>query len=593
MKHLRAVLPLGLILLVAACGGGGSTTPPSETPETPAVHQLDLSGKILDWPTGETTKLEARPINLETVEAWLHNWSNAEKELLELRAALSRAHNEDTRDKGAEKAYLSFVREVQPQAHKASHRLTTKLLELDGFVPAADQEGFVKRFRNAADLFREANLPLLAEEAALSSEYNKLVGGLTVNLDGETLTVPEAEKRLLDPDRALRERAFRAVSGAKLSISGNLDALFLKLLELRRDIARNAELEDYRSFRWRALNRFDYTPQDNLALHDAIAREAVPLIVELRDERRSELGVSELRPWDLLVDSQSMPPLKPFETVGELEDGMVRIFSRLDPELAEQFGSLRDGWLDLEARAGKVPGLGYQSFFPKSQKPYIYWSASGIHADVTVLVYEAGHAFHSLAASARHSLLWNRYAGEEFAEVASQSMELLTLPYLTEAEGGFYTEKDAARARREGLERVLHQLPSLALSDAFQHWLYAEAPEDVGIKDMDAKWLELSRTFSPSADWSDLEHIRAKNWQYFHIFAVPFYMLEYAYAWLGAVQIWRNALEDPRAALSKYRGALALGGTRSIPELYEAAGARFGFDRQTVGELMRFVYNQR
>lgn len=376
-------------------------------------------------------ELEARPITPADVNQWLHDWSEAEKELYEQRAALSRARNEDTRDKAAEAAYLTFVREVQPRAHQATHKLTEKLLRLDGFVPAADQENFVKRFRNAADLYREENVPLLAEETALSSEYNKLMGALTVQLDGQTLTIPEVEKRLLEPDRALRERAFRAMSEAKLDISVELDTLFLKLLKLRRDIARNAGLDDYRSFSWRELDRFDYTPQDNLALHDAIAHEAVPLIVALRDERRSELGVPELRPWDLLVDPQSRPPLKPFETVDELEAGMVRIFSRLGPDLAEQFESLRDGWLELAAREGKVPGLGYQSFFPKSRKPYIYWSASGTHADVTVLVHEAGHAFHSLAASA-HDLIWNRHPGAEFGEVASQAMELLTLPYLTE-----------------------------------------------------------------------------------------------------------------------------------------------------------------
>lgn len=538
-------------------------------------------------------ELETRAITLADVDEWLHDWSDAEKQLSEEGAALSRARNEDTRDKAAEAAYLTFIREVTPQAHKATHRLTTKLLKLDGFVPAADQERFVARFRNAADLFRDANVPLLAEEAALSSEYNKLMGGLTVKLDGETLTVPAAEKRLLEPDRALRERAFRAVSEAKLSISGELDALFMKLLDLRRTLARNAGLDDYRSFRWRELNRFDYTPDDNLAFHDAIADGAVPFVVRLRDERRGELGIATLRPWDLRVDPKSSPPLKPFRVVNELEEGMVRIFSRLDPELAEQFASLRDGWLELEAREGKVPGLGYQSFFPKSRMPYIYWSANGTHTDVTVLIHEAGHAFHSLAASAQYDLIWNRHPGAEVAEVASQAMELLTLPYLTQAEGGFYSEEDAARAKREGLERVLHQLPGQALSDAFQHWLYTEAPKNVSPQDLDAKWLELSERFSPGVDWSGLEHIRAKGWHYFHVFVVPFYMLEYSYAWLGAIQVWQNALEEPWAALSKYREALALGGTRSIPELFEAAGVRFAFDRQTVGELMRFVYDQR
>ena len=66
-------------------------------------------------------------------------------------------------------------------------------------------------------------------------------------------------------------------------------------------------------------------------------------------------------------------------------------------------------------------------------------------------------------------------------------MELLMLPYLGKAEGGFHEGEDAVRARRNGLERVLLLLPQLAISDAFQHWLYTEAPDDVSIGELDAK----------------------------------------------------------------------------------------------------------
>ena len=537
--------------------------------------------------------LETRTLTPDNVNTWLHDWSELEKDVTEQYAALSRAKNEDTRDKAAEAAYLSFVREVVPQMETAGQKLKTKLLSLEGFEPEAEHKEFVKRFRNEVELFREENVSLLAEEIALSSEYDKLMGGLKVELDGETLTIPEAERKLLNLDRSLRERAWRGVENAKLSVSSELDELFLKLLKLRRQLAENAGCSDYRDYRWRQFNRFDYTPEESRQFHESIASEAVPLVAKVRDQRREEMDLAALRPWDLAVDPQARPALEPFRTVEELEDGLARIFTRLDPELAEQFNSLRDGWLDLEAREGKVPGLGYQSFFPKQQKPYIYWTTNGTHRDVWVLVHEAGHAFHSLASTARNDLIWNFYPGMEFAEVASQTMELLTLPYLGKNEGGFYSNEDAARAKREGLERTLHQLPGQALSDAFQHWLYAEAPEDVSIADMDAKWLELSERFDPGVNWSGLKRERAKGWHYFHIFAVPFYMLEYAYAWLGAIQIWQNALENSQTALQKYRAALALGGTRPLPELFETAGARFAFDRETVGELMRFVYSQR
>ena len=537
--------------------------------------------------------LETRELTLSNVEHWLREWSDLEKEVEEQQMALLRAKDEDTRDKAAEATYTAFVQEVTPPLSTVNQQLKVKLLGLSDYEPTPETAEFIKKFRNEAELFRGANTPLLADETTLSSEYNKIMGGVSVNLDGETLTIPEAQKKLLSPDRALRERAWRAVHEAELSVSGELDDLFLKLLKLRRHLAVNAGLSDFRSFAWRRWNRFDYTPEESLALHASIAGEVVPLTLELEEERKSELGVTELRPWDKSVDPRSRPPLEPFDTVAELEEGLVRIFNRLDPELAEQFSSLRDGWLDLGAREGKVPGLGYQGYFPQQEKPYIYYTVNGTHSDVTVLVHEAGHAFHSLASAGQNALVWNFYPGMEFAEVASQTMELLTLPYLRKDEGGFYGDEDAARARREGLERVLFLLPYLAKSDAFQHWLYAEAPEDVTIAELDAKWLELDARFSPGVDWTGLERERAKGWQYFHIFAVPFYMLEYAFAWLGAVQIWRNALQDPQTALTKYREALALGGTKPLPELFETAGARFAFDRETVGEALRFVYAQR
>ena len=537
--------------------------------------------------------LEHYPLTPENVSSWLREWSDLEKEIEERYMALLRAKDEDTRDTAAETAYNAFVQEVMPPLETVNQKLKLKLLELPDYEPTPETTEFIKKFRNEAELFSEANTPLLADETTLSSDYNRIMGGVSVQLDGETLTIPEAEKKLLGPDRALRKRAWRAVQTAKLSVSGELDDLFLKLFKLRRQLAVNAGLPNFRSFAWRRLNRFDYTPEESLTLHASIASEVVPLTVKLEKERKRELGVETLRPWDRSVDPHSGPPLEPFQTVQELEEGLGRIFNRLDPELAEQFSSLRDGWLELETRAGKVPGLGYQGFFPVSEKPYIYWSVNGTHRDVWVLVHEAGHAFHSLASAARNDLTWNFYPGLEFAEVASQTMELLMLPYLGKAEGGFYSPKDAARARREGLERVIFLLPYLATSDAFQHWLYTEAPEEVSAAELDAKWLELDARFDPGVNWSGLARERAKGWHDGHIFDMPFYVLEYAFAWLGAVQIWRNALQDPQAALAKYREALALGGTRPLPELFEAAGARFAFDRETVGELLWFVYGQR
>ena len=55
------------------------------------------------------------------------------------------------------------------------------------------------------------------------------------------------------------------------------------------------------------------------------------------------------------------------------------------------------------------------------------------------------------------------------------------------------------------------------------------------------------------------------------------------------IQLWVNFLRDPARAVADYRRALALGNSRPLPELFQAAGIRFAFDEATVTPLMERV----
>jgi oligoendopeptidase F len=74
-----------------------------------------------------------------------------------------------------------------------------------------------------------------------------------------------------------------------------------------------------------------------------------------------------------------------------------------------------------------------------------------------------------------------------------------------------------------------------------------------------------------------------------HIFRNPLYYVEYGLAQVGAAQVWRNSLRDHAGAVKAYRSALALGGTRPLPELFAAAGARFGWDKPLLGEMVDLI----
>jgi len=354
-------------------------------------------------------------------------------------------------------------------------------------------------------------------------------------------------------------------------------------------MAGNAQFGDYRSFRWKQLLRFDYTPQDCAAFHDAIEKVVVPAAGRVYQERKKMLGLSTLRPWDIDVDPFGRGPLTPFNDIPQLLLGVSNVFRSLDNNLYMYFKTMLDeNLLDLDNRKNKAPG-GYCTEFPVAKRPFIFMNAVGLHDDVQTLLHESGHAFHCFE---RTPLPYHqqRQVGMEFSEVASMGMELLAAPYLAASQGGFYSDEDAARARLEHLERSIVFWPYMALVDAFQHWVY-ENPESAAIAEAcDNKWAELWGRFMPWLDWTGLENELSAGWQRkLHIFVVPFYYVEYGLAQLGAVQIWRNSLKDRASAVNQYRSALALGGTVPLPDLFSAAGAEFAFSERVLASSISLM----
>ena len=551
-----------------------------------------LPNPLLSWADLEPryAALEHEILTPETVADWLKRWSDLAAEAQDMETTLMTRYHENTAEHAVETAYNGFLSEVHPHILEGEQRLKSKLLSLEGYTPPLEQQMMYKRFRGEAAIYREANVSIQTECTVLGSEYEKLKASREVQIGIETLSVPMAQKRLLEPDRSVREAAWHGLMAYQQDLSPETHILFEKLLELRRQETRNADFPDFVAYTWQTMSRFDYSPQSARELQESIRLEVVPVLRKLREERKRTLHLESLRPWDVQPDPLGRAPLKPFSSVSELEDGLERIFGALDPELGGFFSEMRaQGNLELETRPGKVPNYGYNTFFAKSKQSYIYWNATGMDWDVRVLLHECGHAFNFLSSMKANLLVWDIMPPLEFCEVASQAMELMAMPYL-ERPVGFYSQEDAARARRDELETVLRVMVNVALEDTFQHWLYTQP--DVSMAELDAKWLELALSYSSGVDWSGLEREQATSWQNGHILTSPLYMLEYAIAWLGALQLWRNALENPKKALEQYKYSLSLGNTKPLPELFQAAGIRFAFDRQTVRELMVFLEGQ-
>jgi oligoendopeptidase F len=528
--------------------------------------------------------LENRPLSAANLDEWVMDWSDLNRVISEMFVRLYVATTLHTSDLDVKERFNTFLDDIFTRSLAADQALKQKLLT-SGYQP----RGFeipLRNMRVETEIYRESNLPLLNEEKKLINEYDEVIGAQTVQWEGKEVTTTQLQPVYLSPDRSKREKAWRVSMERWQADRKTLNKLWVSLLDLRCRIAANADFADYRGYRWKELLRFDYTPEDCEAFHMAIEQVVVPAARVIYEKRQNRLSLSFLRPWDLNVDPLGREALKPYQTTKELEDNVSSIFMRVDPELGEYFESMRSrGLLDLENRKGKAPGA-YCNSYDMSRLPFIFENAVGMHEDVKTLLHESGHAFHVFE-EAKLPYYHQLPVGMEFAEVASMAMELLASPYLLAKVGGFYSEKEAARAQIEHLEEAVTFWPYMAVVDAFQHWAYTHPEAATSPDNCDHEWAELYQRYMVGVDWSGLDEEMVTGWQRkLHIFENPFYYVEYGMAYLGAFQVWRNALHDQQAAVKAYRRALALGGTVTLPKLYETAGARFAMDARTLQEAV-------
>ncbi|TPG66508.1 M3 family oligoendopeptidase [Hymenobacter nivis] len=558
--------------------------------QRPPRHYVPEDFQVTDWAALEPyfQELAARPVaSAEELERWLLDRSELEAVLSEDLAWRYIRMTCATQDTARSEAFQYFVNEIEPSVAPYDHALNEKMLAspyLDG-LDQARYGVFLRSVRRASEIYRADNIPLKTEISTKQQQYAATAGAMTVTLDGEELTLPQAADRLKSPDRAVRETAWRAVQQRRLLDAKSLDALFTELVGLRHQVALNADFENFRDYMFAALGRFDYTAQDCFNFHRAIRETVVPLIDDLDLARRQDLNQPALRPWDLDVDPSGQPPLRPFATGAELLEKTITVFQALDPYLGDCLRTMRQmGQLDLESRKGKAPG-GYNYPLDETGVPFIFMNATSSLRDVVTMLHEGGHAVHSFLT--RHLALGaDKHPPSEVAELASMSMELISMDHW---DVFFENPEDLRRAKKTHLESVLETFPWVATIDKFQHWVY-EHPQHTETE-RHHRWTEIFDEFNQrTVDWRGLEGIKPYLWQkQLHLYEVPFYYIEYAMAQLGAIAVWRHYRQNPAEGLAAYKRALALGYTAPIGQIYAAAGIRFDFSTDYLRTLTDFV----
>jgi oligoendopeptidase F len=549
--------------------------------------------ELKDWQTLEPYFIELRDREIKdkrALEKWLKDLSELEAFISEDACWRQVRMTCDTENKSLEEAFNFFFLEIQPKIQPYADLLNKKLVNCP-FTKELDQEKYftyIRSIKKSIDLFREENIPLQAEASVLQQQYGMIAGKMTIEHEGKEFTLQQAGKFLESPDREIREKVYRGIAERRLKDKDSLNELYSKLIGIRHEVAKNAGFNNYRDYKFAEMGRFDYTPQDCFDFHEAVKSEVLPLVNEIYNAQKKRLDLDIMRPWDTEAEPSGIEPLRPFTDGKDLLKKSIQCFDQLNPFFGDCLRKMDNlNHLDLDSRKGKAPG-GYNMPLAESGAPFIFMNAASQMSDLTTMVHEGGHAIHSFLAHPLELTGFKEYP-TEMAEVASMSMELFTMDHW---QVFFNNDAEMNRAKRHQLERVITIFPWIATIDKFQHWIYENPTHTV--EERRSVWLNILNEFSSSViDFSGLENFRSYSWQkQLHLFEVPFYYIEYGIAQLGAIGMWMQYKENPEKALNNYINALSLGGTKTLPILYQNAGIELGFNKNNINRLMRFIKNE-
>lgn len=529
-----------------------------------------------------------RPLeSVSDLEKWIKDKSDLDARLSEEFAWRYIRVTCNSEDKDAAAAFSQFVQQISPRVAEVENKLNVRLVNCPYFeLLDTDAYGIYRRkIKNAVSLFSTDNVNLQKEVQLQSKEFGRILSQMTIGLDGQQLTLQKASTLLEERDRNIRRQVYHKINQRIFQDTEELEDLFDSLLAKRHQIAQNAGFENYRDYAFHALERFDYTPEDCFDFHESISTEILPILNTIYQTRKESLELDSLRPYDLNIDTKGREVLRPFKNSEELVDKSIHCLNQVHSDFGSVIEKLKHlGHLDLDSRPAKRPG-GYNMPLHVTGVPFIFMNATNSVNDLRTLMHESGHAVHAYL-TRDLEIAATRQFPSEISELAAMTMELFTMEHWDSI---FAEAEDLQRAKLFQMEMVIKVLPWIATIDKFQHWLYTNPGHSR--QERREKWLDILQEFTPEVlENAGLEKYLSNLWvKQLHIFEVPFYYIEYGFAQLGAIALWKKYHQDPEIAIADYTNALKLGYTRSVSEIYEAASIRFDFSKEYVSKLGNFM----
>jgi len=218
--------------------------------------------------------------------------------------------------------------------------------------------------------------------------HDKLSSLLVQEWNGTEKTITQLRDMAYDPDRAIREKAWRkelaAWMSAEISCAAALNGVkgATHILNTRRGWGSTLEKSLFQ-------NRLSRTALDSML---GVMTESLPLFRRYFYAKARILGLKQLSWFDLFAPvgqsggSWSWPQLREF---------IPRMFDTLSSDMGDfSRRAFAQNWIDAQPREGKVGGA-YCTHFPLAGESRILCNFNETFFAVSTVAHELGHAWHS------------------------------------------------------------------------------------------------------------------------------------------------------------------------------------------------------
>lgn len=497
-------------------------------------------------------------------------------------------HTINTNDSFYE-AEKSYYDEKGPLIAEAAQRFNIAMLESpfrDGLEKELGKITFINTEMEIKSFSPEI-IPLMQEESALESEYQKLYASAKISFQGQILTVAQLGPFKQSGDRQVRKDATFAEGRFFDENREKFDEIFDKLVKNRTKQAKKLGFESYVELGYLRRGRNCYGPREVEIFRNQIIRDVVPLAGQITENIKRRIGVDNYKYYDKgysFPDGNPTPKGSPQKLI----EAARKMYSEMSPETADFIKLMVENELfDLLAKEGKAPG-GYCTSLSEYKYPFIFSNFNGTSADVDVLTHEAGHAFADYIAE--RTIKWDMLSmpSMEGAETHSMSMEFLTSPW-----HHLFFGDDTKKYQISHAEDALLFLPYGTMVDHFQETVY-RYPE-MTPEERNQTWAGLEKIYRPYIDFEGIPFYgRGAGWQrQLHIYIYPFYYIDYCMAQTMSLEFFAMHLANPHKAWETYLDFVKRGGSDTFTGLVKSAGLASPLEEGTLrgitGEISKWL----